>query len=70
MLAEKGHTNKWLAEQLDKYYTTVSRWCRNEQQPSLETLDEIAKILDVDVSELLTRTKRKSWNKDKDKEGN
>lgn len=66
VLAEKGLTNKWLGEQLDKYPTTVSRWCRNEQQPSLETLDEIAKILDVDISELLTRTKRKSKNKDRD----
>lgn len=70
VLAEKGHTNKWLGEQLGKYFTTVSRWCRNEQQPSLETLDEIAKILDVDISELLTRTKRKSKNKDRDKEEN
>jgi transcriptional regulator with XRE-family HTH domain len=70
VLAEKGHTNKWLAEQLGKYYTTVSRWCRDEQQPSLETLDEIAKILDLDISELRTRTKRKGKNKDREKEDN
>lgn len=68
VLAEKGQTNKWLAKQLGKYPTTVSRWCRNEQQPSLETLDEIARILDMDISELLTRTKRKGKSKEKDKE--
>lgn len=57
ILAEKNITNKWLAEQMNKNPTTISRWCNNEMQPSLETLIEIAKQLDVDVKELLNSTK-------------
>lgn len=59
VLAEKGKTNKWLAEKLNKNETTVSRWCTNETQPSIETLLEIAKFLNVDVRELLITTKSK-----------
>lgn len=57
VLAEKDRTNKWLAEKVDKNRTTVSRWCTNDMQPSLETLVEIAEALDVDVRELLVSTK-------------
>lgn len=53
VLAEKQRTNKWLAEQLDKDPATVSKWCTNTAQPGLETLVEIAKILDVDIKDLL-----------------
>ena len=57
VLAEKDRTNKWLAEKVDKNRTTVSRWCTNDMQPSLETLVQVAKALDVDVRELLVSTK-------------
>jgi putative transcriptional regulator len=57
VLAEQDRTNKWLSEKVDKSRTTVSRWCTNNMQPSLETLIEIAKALDVDVRELLNPTK-------------
>lgn len=57
VLAEKDRTNKWLAEKVGKNRTTVSRWCTNDMQPSLETLIEVAKILDVDVRELIVSTK-------------
>ena len=57
VLAEQGRTNKWLAEKLGKTTTTVSRWCTNEMQPSLETLIEIAHVLNMDVRELLISTK-------------
>lgn len=57
ILAEKEKTNKWLAEKLGKSEVTVSRWVRNENQPSMETLLEIAKLLDVDIKELLNSTK-------------
>ena len=53
VLAEKKRTNKWLAEQLGKDPATVSKWCTNSAQPNLENLMEIAKVLDVDVKELL-----------------
>jgi putative transcriptional regulator len=58
VLAEKGKTNNWLADQLDKNRTTVSRWCTNDMQPTMDSLFEIAKVLDVDVSELLITTKK------------
>ena len=53
MLAEKKRTNKWLAEQLGKDPGTVSKWCTNTMQPNLETLVEIAKVLEVDTKDLL-----------------
>ncbi len=56
VLAEQGRTNKWLAEKLDKNTATVSRWCTNEMQPSLESLMDIAEALDVDIRELLNPT--------------
>lgn len=57
VLAEQGKTNNWLAEQLDMNRTTVSKWCTNQMQPTMETLFEIAEVLDVDVRELLVSTK-------------
>ena len=53
VLAEKKRTNKWLAEQLGKDPATVSKWCTNTTQPSLETLIEVAKTLEVGLSELV-----------------
>ena len=50
VLVENKRTSKWLAEQLHKDPATVSKWCTNSAQPSLETLVEIAKVLDVDAS--------------------
>jgi transcriptional regulator with XRE-family HTH domain len=56
VLAEQNKTNKWLAETINKNEATVSRWCTNETQPSLETLMEIAQVLNIDIRELLHRT--------------
>ena len=53
VLADKQKTNKWLAEQLDKDPATVSKWCANSCQPSLETQVSIAKVLEVDMNELI-----------------
>lgn len=53
VFVEKKRTNKWLAEQLGKDPATVSKWCTNTSQPGLETLLQIAKVLEVDVKELL-----------------
>ena len=60
VLAEKQCTNKWLAEQLDKGEATISKWCTNRAQPSLETLVEIANVLQVDVKDLLQSTVQES----------
>ncbi len=56
VLAEKGKSNKWLAEQLGKGDATISKWCTNRSQPSIETLVEIAKVLKVDAKDLLQST--------------
>ncbi len=58
VLAEQGKTNNWLADELEMNRTTVSKWCRNEMQPRVETLFEISRALDIDVRELLVSTKR------------
>ncbi|MDO4707895.1 MAG: helix-turn-helix transcriptional regulator [Porphyromonadaceae bacterium] len=60
VLPEKQLTSKWLAQELGKAENTVSRWCSNKVQPSLENLVEIAKVLDIEVRMLITPTKDKS----------
>lgn len=57
VLVEKKRTNKWLAQQLGKDPATVSKWCTNVSQPDLLTLNKIANALDVDVRELITKSK-------------
>ena len=58
VLVEKGKTGKWLAEEVVKTPCTVSKWCSNTIQPDLPTLDKIAKILDIDVKDLLNSTEK------------
>ena len=53
VLAEKKRSNKWLAEQLKKDPCTISKWCTNTSQPSLETLLRIAELLEVNYTELV-----------------
>ena len=55
VLAEKNRTNKWLAEQLGKNVSTVSKWCTNSSQPDIETLARISKLLNVGVEELFNK---------------
>ena len=57
VLVEKRKTGKWLAEQLGKPTSTVSKWCSNTTQPDLQTLNDIANILCVDVKELIVSNK-------------
>lgn len=57
-LIEKQRTSKWLAQQMSKSNTTVSRWVSNKSQPSIEQLFEIANILDMDVKGLLNSNKK------------
>ena len=53
VLEEKGIKQKWLAEQLGKSYNMVNSYIQNRQQPRLEVLFEIAKILGVEVKDLI-----------------
>jgi len=59
VLVEQNKTGKWLAEQLGKSTCSVSKWCQNTEQPDLQTLDKISRLLDVDIRELLVSTKEK-----------
>lgn len=58
VLVEKEKSGKWLADQLGKSTCTVSKWCSNTTQPDLQTLDKIAKLLDVNAKELLNDTEK------------
>ena len=53
VLVDKQKSNKWLAEQVGKDPATISKWVTNTTQPNLETLLLIAKVLDVNVNELV-----------------
>ncbi|TVZ60176.1 helix-turn-helix protein [Flavobacteriaceae bacterium MAR_2010_105] len=55
VLKNKGISQTWLAEKMDKSYTTINEYARNERQPSLETLYKIAEILNIEVAELLEK---------------
>ena len=57
VLVEQGKTGKWLAGQLGKNEETISRWCSNTSQPSLEMLMKIAELLDVDSRDLIISRK-------------
>ena len=57
VLAEKNKTNIWLAEKLGMNSNTISRWTTNKVQPPLETLVDIAELLDINVRELLVPTR-------------
>jgi len=52
-LVENGKTGKWLAEQVGKNEATVSRWCSNKMQPSLDMLVRIAELLKIDPRQLI-----------------
>jgi len=57
VLKEKGIKQTWLAEKLGKSYNMVNAYVQNRQQPRLEVLNDIAKILDVDVKDLIVSSK-------------
>ena len=57
VLAETGHTGKWLAEQLGKDPVIVSKWCTGTTQPDLQTLAKISELLKIDIGKLLVKRK-------------
>ena len=58
VLVEQNRTGKWLAEQLRKDPSTISKWCSNTTQPPLDILINIAKLLEVDINELINEKNR------------
>ena len=59
VLAEKKRTSKWLAEQIGKNPATVSKWCTNTIQPSMDTLLDIANAIEMNIQDLLLPTNQK-----------
>lgn len=57
VLVEQNRTGKWLAEQLQKNEATISRWCSNTSQPSLEMLVKIATVLNIEPKDLINTLK-------------
>ena len=57
VLVEKKKTWRWLAEQLGKDPSTVSKWCTNVSQPDLITLSRIAELLNIDRRDLINKSK-------------
>ncbi len=57
VLTEKQRTSRWLAIELDKSPVTVSKWCAKSTQPDLPILSKIAKLLDIDLKDLIVSTK-------------
>lgn len=53
VLDAQGNTQAWLAGELEMEFRTVNRYINNHRQPSLEKLFEIAKIMKVNVKELI-----------------
>lgn len=58
VLVEKNLSSKWLAEQLGKNEATISRWCTNDVQPTLNTLASIAELLGVQISDLINNEQK------------
>lgn len=54
VLVEQKRTGTWLANELGVSYVTVSKWCSNTTQPTLQNINKIAEILDIDPRDLLT----------------
>ena len=57
VLEKKGIKQIWLAEQMGKSYNMVNAYAKNRRQPSLEDLYKIAKILNIDIKELIVSNK-------------
>ncbi len=58
VLVEKNLSSKWLAEQLGKNEATISRWCTNDVQPTLNTLVSIAELLGVQITDLINNEQK------------
>lgn len=59
VLRDKGISQTWLANKMEKSYNTINEYARNVRQPSLEDLYRIAEILDVDIKVLIVSNKKK-----------
>ena len=58
VLVEKNLTSKWLAENLGRNEATISRWCTNDVQPTLNTLVKVAELLNVQITDLINNQQK------------
>ncbi len=58
VLKDKGISQTWLANKMEKSYNTINEYARNVRQPSLEDLYKIAEILDIDIKVLIVSNKK------------
>lgn len=56
ILVEKDISQTELAERIGKSFSTINAYCCNRQQPPLEVLAEIAKVLSVSLKDLVVET--------------
>ena len=61
VLVEKKRTSKCLSEQLGVTPSTISKWCTNSSQPDISNLLRVAKLLEVDIKELLVSEYKKNY---------
>jgi transcriptional regulator with XRE-family HTH domain len=59
VLEEKHVTQTWLSEEIGKSYNMINSYAQNRRQPSLEVLYEIAKVLNIDVKDLIVSSKKR-----------
>ena len=59
VLKDKGISQTWLADKMEKSYNTINEYARNVRQPSLKDLYRIAEILDVDIKVLIVSNRKK-----------
>jgi transcriptional regulator with XRE-family HTH domain len=59
VLQDKGISQTWLANKMEKSYNTINEYARNVRQPSLEDLYRIAEILEVDIKVLIVSNKKR-----------
>lgn len=59
---EKNMTQDQLAESLNVTRQAVSNWERNQTQPDLETLEQIAKVFDVSTEKVIYGKSQGKWS--------
>jgi len=53
VLEDSQLSQKWLSDKLNVSTVTVSNWCRNQKQPSLESIHRIADVMKCKPTELI-----------------
>jgi putative transcriptional regulator len=57
VLEEKGIRHIWLSEKLKKSYSMTNSYVQNSSQPSLEVLNKIVDLINIDIKDLIVNSK-------------